>query len=156
MRLLLIWMLLITGCTTTRVYRVSELRQVLQENAIKLAVLETDIERDYLEKEAFYQSYRKKQKNQRSFMLDDLNYRIRDLNAKKDIILKRTHAVRTKNEHLLAHLENKSKIKETDHVFDEIEAFADSSQKDTTVIFRELIHYRSASDDFTRFAMIVK
>lgn len=149
-------MLLITGCTTTRVYRVSDLRQVLQENAIKLAILETDIERDYLEKEAFYQSYRKKQKNQRSFMLDDLNYRIRDLNAKKDIILKRTQSVRTKNEHLLTHLENKSKIKETDHVFEEIEAFADSSQKDTTVIFKELVHYRSASDDFARFAMITQ
>ena len=156
MRLLLLWMLLITGCTTTRVYRVSELRQVLQENAIKLAILETDIEKDYLEKEAFYQSYRKEQNNKRSFMLDDLNYRIRDLNHKKDLILKRTQAVRTKNEHLLVHLEHKSKIKETDRVFEEIEDFADSSQKDTTILFKELIHYRSASDDFTRFAMIVK
>ena len=154
MRLLLLWMLLITGCTTTRVYRVSELRQVLQENAIKLAILETDIEKDYLEKEAFYQNYRKEKNNQRSFMMDDLNYRIRDLNTKKDHILKRTQKVRTKNEHLLVHLENKSKIKETDHVFEEIEDFADSSQKDTAILFRELIHYRTASDDFTRFAMI--
>lgn len=146
-------MLLIGGCTRIRYYQASDVRHELRQNSRKLDLMQTNIEKDFLEKVAYFQFYTSRPE-QNEFFRDDLAYRIQDLEVKKDSLMAHTTYIKDKNDNLLDQLADKKKIKQSDAAFEDIEEFAHSTQKDANALFRDYAKYVNASEDFMRFALI--
>ena len=146
-------MLLISGCTQVRYYQASDVRHELRQNSRKLDLMQTNIEKDFLEKVAYFQFYASKDE-QNKFFRDDLAFRIQDLEIKKDSLMAHSTYIKDKNDNLLDQLADKGKIRQSEKAFEDIEEFADSTQKDATVLFRDYNKYINASQDFMKFALI--
>ncbi|WP_408097216.1 hypothetical protein ACJVC5_19455 [Peredibacter sp. HCB2-198] len=151
-KVIVLLMFMIVGCTN-RYYRASDVRHELRQNSRKLDIMQANIEHDFMEKVAFYEFYTSRP-DQNAFFRDDLAFRIRDLEIKKDSLMAKSTYIKDKNDNLLDQLADKGKVKESDEAFDNIESFADTTKKDANGLFLDYAKYINASQDFLRFALI--
>lgn len=153
MKIIYLVLFLLGGCTVARYYQASDVSLELKKNSQQLTALTFQVERDFSDKEAFYENYYKENPKKDNFILGDLAYRLNDLKIRKDSILSKSQSIKKVNDELLTKIQNKKRIQETDPEYQDIEAFAVINQRDAKGLFEDFSKYRSASNEFATFAL---
>lgn len=156
MKTILLLLLLCSGCSVARYYKAAEISTELKKNASQLAYLEDSVETDYQHKAEFYKSLTSNFPDKSGFVAQELRWRIKDMEEKKNTILAQSSYIRSVNDSLLTEIEDKKQISENDPVFDKIEEFSDSTTGEAKELFEEFDKYRNASAEFSRFVLFSK
>ena len=152
MKLLLLALFLVSGCSVSKSYRTTDVTQELNQYAIQLHTISWTVERDYLEKQAFFNNFYHEGKNKNSFIIQDLAYRLAELKKKKDSILSRSKSLSSVNDKLLIELSNKNEVSRTDPAFEKIKNLSKVTRPEVNTLISDYQSYKTASTNFSKFA----
>lgn len=157
MKLIALLFILCIGCTTTtRFYNGPDVALELEKNKDMLQYIVGTVEADFSLKAEYYQNLAKQTKNKDTYMVQDLAWRLSDLESKKNSILAKASYIKNSNENLNTKVKDRPEISEKDPTFRLIEAFSQSIIKDAKNLFVEFDGYRKASNNFGQFAKLSK
>jgi len=86
MKLLLLALFLVTGCSVSHFYRTTDVTQELNKNAAQLNMISWSVEKDYFDKEAFFKKFNRESKNKDTFIIQDLAFRLSELKKRRNRI----------------------------------------------------------------------
>ena len=153
MKGLLLAVFLMTGCSTAKMFKASDVVVELKKNSTQLDVLSYNVDRDYEDKLAFYKRFSSDPKNKNGFVVEDLTYRMNDLKKRHDSILSKSSKIKAANDGLMEKLEDKKIVRESDPIFKKIDTFGDTTGEEAKILFSEYASYKEASIEFARFAL---
>jgi hypothetical protein len=154
MKSYLLALLFLTSCSTARYYQGPAVSQELRKNATSLELVIASVETDFKAKEEFMGKFHIKGKD--PFIMENLDQKLAEMNAKREVVISRTAHIRKLNGELIQKVGNKFKIKDSDPVFQEIETFASDKDKELNVLMRDFTNYRKASEEFEKLAFFTK
>ncbi len=154
MKYYLLFLLFLSSCSTARYYQGPSVSQELRKNATSLELVIASVETDFKAKEQFMDQFHSRGKD--PFIMENLDQKLAEMNAKKEVVISRTAHIRKLNGELIQKVGNKSKIKDNDPVFKEIEEFASDKDKELNVLMRDFANYRKASEEFEKLAFFTK
>jgi hypothetical protein len=154
MKVLLLSLFFLTSCSVARYYQGPALTQELRKNATSLELVMATIETDFEQKETFLEQFQVKGKD--PFIKENLDQKLDEMKGKREAVIRRMSYIRNMNNGLLSKVENKSKIKEGDPVFREIENFADDKDRELSVLMKEFANYQKASEEFEKLAFFTR
>ncbi len=154
MKSYLLALLLLGSCSTARYYQGPAVSQELRKNATSLELVIVSVETDFNAKKAFMDQFHTRGKD--PFIMENLDKKLAEMEAKREVVISRTAHIRNLNGELIKKVGAKSKIKENDPVFEEIETFASDKDKELNFLMREYVNYKKASEEFEKLAFFTK
>ncbi len=154
MKSYLLALLLFTSCSTARYYQGPAVSQELRKNATSLELVIVSVESDFNSKKQFMDQFHNNGKD--PFIMENLDQKLAEMEAKREVVISRTAHIRNLNGELIKKVGDKTKIKENDPVFNEIETFASDKDKELNVLMRDFANYRKASEEFEKLAFFTK
>lgn len=153
MRVLLL-LFLLTGCSVTRFYQGPAVSAELQNNEKNLSIVVASVEADFAMKSTFMGQFQQKGKD--PFIKENLDQKLVELREKKEILVTKTQELLKTNHQLLKQVSTKSKIKEGDPVFRNLEKFADHKDEALTELLEHFAAYKKTSEEFEKLAFFTK
>lgn len=153
MRLLILCFFL-AGCSMTRFYQGPAVSQELKKNATSLELVKATIETDFEQKETFLEQFQLRGKD--PFIKEGLDEKLSEMRLKREAVLQRMSHISQLNNGLLGKVEKKSKISEGDPVFKAIENFAEKKDRELSVLMKDFVNYKKASEEFEKLAFFTR
>ncbi len=154
MKRFLVLLFLAVGCSSkTPSYHASDVSQELKKNTTQLSAMVKIVEDDYHQKLKHYQNYAVQLNNKKTFILQDLKWRLQDLKSKKDAVVVKSDQISLMNNRLLIELKEQKIISRRDPSYTKIESFSEAISNEASILYGEYLKYKYASEEFSRFAM---
>ena len=154
MKSYLLALLLLSSCSVARYYQGPAVSQELRKNATSLELVIASVETDFNSKKQFMDQFHNNGKD--PFIMENLDQKLAEMEAKREVVISRTSHIRNLNGELIRKVGDKTKIKENDPVFNEIETFASEKNRELNVLMRDFANYRKASEEFEKLAFFTK
>ncbi|MES2528400.1 MAG: hypothetical protein V4598_15050 [Bdellovibrionota bacterium] len=154
MKSILLALLFISSCSSARYYQGPAVSQELRKNATSLQLVVASVDTDYFSKQEFLNQFQQRGKD--PFITENLNRKLAEMEMKREAVISRTDHIRNLNGELIRKVGSKSKIRENDPVFEEIETFATDKDKELNVLMKDFANYKKASEEFEKLAFFTK
>lgn len=151
---LLLFFLFLIGCSSTRFYQGPAVTHELRKNATSLELVLANIESDFKQKEEFLEKFQVKGKD--PFIKEGLSQKLYEMKLRRETFMNKMSHIGELNSGLLGKVKEKKKISEGDPVFEAIESFADTKDRELAVLMKDFANYRKASEEFEKLAFFTK
>lgn len=153
---ILLVLIFITGCSTTKYYRAADLSAELMNNSLQLTTLMESVEHDFSQKETFFQLIDRSKLSKNSFLIQDLGFQMSDLENKKRNFEHQSKNIKIVNDNMLIEVSSKDMISENDPLYAEINHFSSSIEKNSKAMFKALYEYKESAKNLERSIAISK
>jgi len=152
MKNILLFLLLILSCSTTKYYKVADLQLELTRNAEQLRYIEQSVSADFDRKLGLFEKFSPRLKKS-DYLSQELGWRIKEMESKKSDVLSIGARIKEANQELLKGINGKDQVSDREPIFQKIEAFGDSTTEEAKELFSAFDEYRSASASFTKIML---
>ena len=144
------------SCSSSQYYKASDVSAELRKNSNKLSELVTSVETDYTEKIIFYLKIKDGISNRENYFIEDLGYRIMELERKKLTFVYKSNLLRKKNDEFYIQLKGLSVLSEDDHMFIKVNDFSKFIKEGGKELIAAFEDYQKSSLGFEQVAFISK
>jgi hypothetical protein len=154
MKSYLLALLFLSSCSATRYYQGTAVNRELRKNATSLELVIASVETDFNAKEEFADKLHGKGND--PYIIENLDKKLAEMEEKREAVIFTTAHIRDLNGELIRKVGNKTKIKENDPVFKEIDTFANNKDRELNILMRDFANYKKASEEFEKLAFFTK
>jgi hypothetical protein len=146
----LLALLFLSSCSVARYYQGTAVNRELRKNATTLELVIASVETDFKAKEEFADKFHGKGKD--PYIIENLDKKLAEMEEKREAVIFTMAYIRDLNGELIRKVGNKTKIKENDPVFQEIETFAHNKERELNILMKDFANYKKASEEFEKLA----